>query len=239
VRLGVLSPDPDDLIGSISLRYSPKENLDLETNLLHAFIGLYNLSGKYRFYESKEKQRAVSIKAGVKWFAPKYSLILPKAVSDVFAEANILILPIEVTASQTVFKRIQVNVGLGYSHSVVLPGSVYSASVKGGFGSREAYARADVNYFLGQNFVVFFGAHQPLYQGIFTDAAIETEVAPGISVGTQTSEWVEGEKRSLFFGGFEALFLYTHFRMTVGYPMKLFTEYAPSPFASFELFWRF
>lgn len=238
LKANILSPDIDDLMGALSVRYSPKENYDVETNLLHDIIGLYNITVKHRFKLSKDKKRAFSVKLGVKWFNPKYSLLLPNFIFDELSGLNILLIPFEVTGSQRLTSKLHMNVALGYVHTVLLPGNISTTSIQGGLGSREAYGRADLHYFVSSNFSIFLGTHVPFYQGLFSDAAIEQELAPGIIVGTQTAEWAERDKKPIYFGGFETYFLHTHFRMVFGYPMKLLTEYVPNPYISFDLFWR-
>jgi hypothetical protein len=236
IRAGFLNPHVDDLMAAISVRHSPKENLDLEMNLIHTALGLYNLNAKYRFHERGNK--ALSLKIGVKWFNPDYSLLLPPTLKSTFSGTNLIMIPVELVGSMKISPKFQVNIGVGYIHTVVLA-KVAFLSTEGGFGMREAYGRVNLYYYPAKSVALFAEVQLPVYQGVYSDVSVETEIGPGVVLGTQSAEWSKSDNIPVYTGGIEFHMLSTHIKLHMSYPGRVLTEYSPTPILGADVYWRF
>lgn len=184
VGVSLLGVTPQELYGSISFEHGLGAGVQLGVNIAHLGTGVFNVAGKWRFFDQRKLSLALS-------FAPAYGhgdWIWIAPAQALMAGVQIGIFPVEVAASSFVLDWLELDFAAGYTDIEVfgnLDGDSFLLDAQ--LAQRQFFLRPRVVAHLLERSSVVLGATVPLYTSIPASGEASVELPNGVVAGASSS----------------------------------------------------
>jgi hypothetical protein len=181
IEAGALGVSGQELYGRIGVAYGFGHGLQLDANLLHWSVGLFDLNLRWNFLDTPHFALAATV--GGVYGHGAWMWILTPAAEKLVADSDFVAFPIGVTASAPLTRWLQLDLPIEYQYSTYF-GSIGKSDstfyTKAQIGVRQFMVRPTVRVFVSDATALELGVKLPL----FTQVPVERDST--LSIGNQT-----------------------------------------------------
>lgn len=174
---GALGVGDDELYGDLGIAYGLGAGLQVDVNLAHYTVGLFNIEGHVRLVETQ--RFAMAVDAAVLYGHGDWVWILDPAGEALLQDADLLSFPINLKASAAVQDWLQLDLGVGYRYATLLgslgDGESFYASAQ--IGANQLKFSPGVRFFPSDATAFEFLADLPAYTRVPYEGEISVELA--------------------------------------------------------------
>jgi hypothetical protein len=166
-NVGAFGIGGGDVFAELGAAYGLGAGLQLEVNLAHLSVGLMNLSAGWHFIDTRyfDLGARVGIWYGRgKWFWPSYG----RYAHDIVAKIDALNIPLELTASSTPTRWLELDLSAHYGYAQVYGASqdTNSLFVNAQLGVAQFFLRPTARVFVSDDTSLEISAKLPLYSAV-------------------------------------------------------------------------
>lgn len=231
----------DNMGVSGDLRYGLPDGFELGTNALYDAVGFVNADSKWNFLDTR--WIGLAAKIGLRWINPKNLYPIPKKYRDDLGDIDIIIVPVQLTASFPFSPAFGAHLTVGYNHSNVFGTSPADsdAYVDGMLGAREVYLTPTFTFYPRKRVALLLGAQLPVWVAAVGNVTAETQVSDGVVVGASYAGYreLDATGRNTLYLAAELQTGSFHARFAAIYGLRFLTTRVEFPLPSVEVYWRF
>jgi hypothetical protein len=158
-----------DVVALLGGSYGLGSGVEVSANLAHFTVGLFNASAGYHFVDTRYFDLGARLGA---WYGHGawYWIATPPA-KKIVSKIDVLSVPIELTASSTLTRWLEVDLGIAYAYATFFGTSPPEQSVytDNELGLQQFFLRPGVRFFLLEHTALELFAKLPLYSSIPVD----------------------------------------------------------------------
>jgi hypothetical protein len=166
LEAGLMGLSADDLYGRIGIAMGFKHGLQVDMNLLHWGVALFNVNMRWNFLELRRFALAADV--GFTYAHGDWVWILGWVGQKLASDANLYGVPVSVTASAPLSRWLQLDLAIQYRHSDVQghlgQGQTFYADTE--IGARQLLLRPSARFFASSRVALEVSARLPLYQRV-------------------------------------------------------------------------
>jgi len=189
VDTGLLGTGVQDLGANIDVAVGVGRGAQVSTNAAHLSLGIINASTKYTFVD--RPRFGLGAQASFLWTRPTLIWLLPNEVTEPLKDIDLLIVPLELTASFPLARWVSLHLGGGYTHAELFGRIGNDASYfNAGLGARMVHLEPVVHFYLGNRVALILGGEAPVYLAAVEQVRSDIELEEGVVLGVRSAEWV-------------------------------------------------
>jgi hypothetical protein len=166
LEAGALGIGSGDVVALLGGAYGLGAGVDVGANLAHFTVGLFNANVGYHFLDTRYFDLGARLGA---WYGHGawYWIATPPA-KKIVSKIDVLSVPVELTASSTLTRWLEVDLGVVYAHATFFGTSPPEQSVftDNQLGLQQFYLRPGVRFFLIDHTALELFTKLPLYSAI-------------------------------------------------------------------------
>lgn len=192
IGLKIFGQDEDDLGAAIDLGVGITSRFQMGVNLAHGALGVLNVSAKLNLID--RKWWGLSGRTGILWVHPPSVWALSDETQSALGDIDIIAAPFELCLGSVPLKWLGLNFTLGYLHASIF-GTINTETIlfDGSIGARLLYLTPQINLFAFKILNIFLRATLPVLMYYRSELSAEVSVAPGVTAGVRSAEWVRRE----------------------------------------------
>jgi hypothetical protein len=174
--LGVLGVTGEELYGSLGIKYGFGAGLQLELNLAHYAVGLFNIGARWNFLEIPHFALAATV--DFTYGHGAWIWIVAPLVRDVLQETDLIAVPIGVTASSALLSWLELDLGLSYRYATVWGslGDGPSLYADAQLGAQQFIVHPGVRLFASDATAFEFSVDLPVYTWVPYEGTLTAEL---------------------------------------------------------------
>jgi hypothetical protein len=180
IEAGALGVNGEELYGRLGVGYGFGGGFQVDANLMHWSVGLFDLEARWTFLDTRYIALAASV-AGA-YGHGDWMWFLAPAAKQILSDTNLVAIPIGLAASAPLTRWLQADLQVEYQYSQLSGtlgnGSSFYATSQ--LGARQFRLRPGVRFFLSDATAFEVAAKLPLY------TQVPAEVESTVSAGNQT-----------------------------------------------------
>lgn len=164
---GALGIGGGDSLAKLGVGYGFGAGLALELNLAHASFGLFNVTGRWHFIDTRYFD--LGLRVGATYGHGEWFWVLGDFARKLLSNVDVISFPVELTASMPVARFLQLDLGVGYRYAEMF-GSLGNEDqffyVESQLGLRQFGVRPGTRWFFWDNTAIEVHALLPAYSAV-------------------------------------------------------------------------
>jgi hypothetical protein len=173
---GLLGVTSEELYGSLGVKYGLPAGLELDINLAHYAVGVFNLSARWNFLELSRFALAANV--DFTYGHGAWMWIVGPLAKQVLQDTDLISIPFGLTASAAVLDWLQLDLGVSYRYATVFgtlgEGGNFYANAE--IGARQVLLRPGARLFVSDATALEFGFDLPVYTWVPIEGEITAEL---------------------------------------------------------------
>jgi len=169
VSAGALGVGDGDVFALLALTYGLGSGVELNANLAHMGVGLFNLSGNWHFIDTPYFDLGIRLGA---WYGHgKWVWIAAPATAELISKIDVVKFPLELTASSTPTRWLEFDFSVHYSYAKMFGSSSVEESLftDSELGTEQFFVRPGTRLFISDRTAIEVFAKLPAFSRVNMD----------------------------------------------------------------------
>ena len=165
-KAGALGVGDGDLYAQVSVSYGLGARVQLNANLMHMGVGLFNLTAGWHFIDTRYFDLGARLGA---WYGHgKWFWIANDVATQIVSKLDVIKIPFELTASSMPTRWLELDLGVQYTYAMLFGTSARERSIftDNELGTTQFFVRPGVRIFITGNTALELFAKLPAYSAV-------------------------------------------------------------------------